>query len=107
MEPDVPREIYQTNVSTTPSCRSEHWLDHHDARHQIKHRRQLRKQPARVPKPIPRSDGRFRVARAFFVATLPSVVVTGGRTCRRNLTSYVSVVALLAKRLRWAFGIAD
>jgi len=36
MEPDVPREIYQTNVSTTPSCRSEHWLDHHDARHQIK-----------------------------------------------------------------------
>ena len=78
MEPDVPREIYQTNVSTTPLCRSEHWLAHHDGRNQIKYRRHLRKQPARVPKPIPRSDGRFRVARAFFVATLPSVVVTGG-----------------------------
>ncbi|MFL5640152.1 MAG: FAD-dependent oxidoreductase [Gemmatimonadaceae bacterium] len=42
-----------------------------------RYRRHRRKQPARLPKPIPRSDGRFRVARAFFVATLPSVVVTG------------------------------
>ena len=57
---------------------SEHWLDHHDARYQIKTSTTPSKQPARVPKPIPRSDGRFRVARAFFMATLPSVVVTGG-----------------------------
>jgi hypothetical protein len=78
MEPDVPCEISQTNVSTTPSRRSEHWLDHTTRGIRSRHRRQLRKQPARVPKPIPRSDGRFRVARAFFVARLPSVMDTGG-----------------------------
>ena len=78
MEPDVPREIYQTNVSTTPLCRfGALTRPSRRAVSRRRFRRHLRKQPARVPKPIPRSDGRFRVARAFFVGTLPSVVVRG------------------------------
>ena len=81
MKPDARGRIYQTKVSTTPSYRSK-------------------------ANPIPKSDRRVRCERASSGAPLSKLGSRRAESCRRSLTSFVSVVASPEKRLPWAFRTA-